>query len=532
MLHINRVQLLPKFRASHPTFLLFTYLALLSLALTQTTKKVKLQPDDTKEIKSCLSEELELEERSTCRFFAAVIDAGSTGTRLHLFEFSHDIASEHSNFKLESEVFKEVKPGLSSFASTPELAAESVRELLFTAKKVIPESLWVHTPIVLKATAGLRLLPEEEADAILSEVETEVSNSGLMMDDTGESVGMLSGTDEGVFGWFTLNYLLERLGYGEAFSSDSETAAALDLGGGSTQITFVPSDFDVALHALPKDTYSHQLNLFGRQVKLYTHSYLGNGLVAARIGIARLSPESVPATHSLYTSCFPQGFTLKDWDYAGNAWTVRPTKTSDFSSCLASTREYVEQVTSVVEVPQLIDRDVYMFGYFYDRGYQAGFVGDDPEHLGGPTTVGDYKLAAERACAIPAEDIGPEHWRPWQCMDLTYIYTLLHYGYGLPDRKQIYLAKKLKEKEVSWALGAGFHLLNTYHSERIMKAKAVRSVSNSREETANKNVQFETQQRSAGLNSTANQPTTFFGQLIDYISDAATHIMVYLNLAS
>lgn len=34
-------------------------------------------------------------------------------------------------------------------------------------------------------------------------------SSGLLVDD--DAVGMLSGTDEGVFGWFTLNFLLERL---------------------------------------------------------------------------------------------------------------------------------------------------------------------------------------------------------------------------------------------------------------------------------------------------------------------------------
>ena len=33
--------------------------------------------------------------------------------------------------------------------------------------------------------------------------------SGFLVDD--DAVGVLSGTDEGVFGWFTLNFLLERL---------------------------------------------------------------------------------------------------------------------------------------------------------------------------------------------------------------------------------------------------------------------------------------------------------------------------------
>lgn len=37
-----------------------------------------------------------------------MIDAGSTGTRLHLFEFSHDITKKHSSFNLETEIYKEV----------------------------------------------------------------------------------------------------------------------------------------------------------------------------------------------------------------------------------------------------------------------------------------------------------------------------------------------------------------------------------------------------------------------------------------
>lgn len=108
-------------------------------------------------------------ERQSCRFFAAVIDAGSTGTRLHLFEFSHDPEHEHSPFKVEGEIFEESKPGLSSFATEPAKAAENIHELIKAARTAIPPTLWNHTPIVMKATAGLRLLPDDQADSILFE---------------------------------------------------------------------------------------------------------------------------------------------------------------------------------------------------------------------------------------------------------------------------------------------------------------------------------------------------------------------------
>ena len=46
----------------------------------------------------------------------------------------------------------------------------TVRQLLKIAKKTVPEDEWRKTPVVLKATAGLRLLPEEKAKALLKEV--------------------------------------------------------------------------------------------------------------------------------------------------------------------------------------------------------------------------------------------------------------------------------------------------------------------------------------------------------------------------
>jgi Golgi nucleoside diphosphatase len=50
------------------------------------------------------------------------------------------------------------------------LAADSVAELLETAKATIPSHLWHQTPLALKATAGLRLLSENQVDEILDAV--------------------------------------------------------------------------------------------------------------------------------------------------------------------------------------------------------------------------------------------------------------------------------------------------------------------------------------------------------------------------
>lgn len=60
----------------------------------------------------------------------------------------------------------------------------------------------------MKATAGLRLLPEKNADAILNEAKKLFTSSGFHVTDN--SVSIMDGVDEGLFSWFTVNFLLGK----------------------------------------------------------------------------------------------------------------------------------------------------------------------------------------------------------------------------------------------------------------------------------------------------------------------------------
>ena len=82
---------------------------------------------------------------------------------------SNNFLLDHS-VKLDNEFYAFIKPGLSSFADDPKKGAETIKHLLDKAKQQIPAAHWGATPLVLKATAGLRLLPAEQADLILNEV--------------------------------------------------------------------------------------------------------------------------------------------------------------------------------------------------------------------------------------------------------------------------------------------------------------------------------------------------------------------------
>ncbi len=108
---------------------------------------------------------------------------------------------------LMEELWQEVKPGLSSFAEDPAAGAATIQALIEEARALVPPHLRSRTPVSLKATAGLRLLPPHQSEALISAVSLVLAASGF--DDRG--VEIMSELEEGLFGWVTINYLLEQL---------------------------------------------------------------------------------------------------------------------------------------------------------------------------------------------------------------------------------------------------------------------------------------------------------------------------------
>lgn len=215
--------------------------------------------------------------------YALMIDAGSTGSRIHIYKFNNCGASP----EYEYEVFKMTKPGLSSYKGRPVDAAASLDVLLDEALAIVPESLRKCTPVAVKATAGLRLLGPEQSDSILNAVRHHLHEKYPFPLDDREGVVIMDGKDEGVFAWITANYLLNTIRADTP--SGTPPYAVLDLGGGSTQIVFEPS-FDTSRpdSRLEEGEHKYDLKFGGNDHVLYQHSYLGYGLMSARKSVHQL----------------------------------------------------------------------------------------------------------------------------------------------------------------------------------------------------------------------------------------------------
>ena len=158
--------------------------------------------------------------------YGIVFDAGSSGSRIHVYSWSTGGGGPKNDFNLIDDDLLKIKPGLSAYKDDPGAAGASLRPLLEHAKKRIPPALVSSAPAFLMATAGLRMVGEAKKDAILASVCTELAASGFTF--KCEWATLLSGQDEGLFGWVTVNYLLDRLYPPPA----SEPVGTIDLGGG------------------------------------------------------------------------------------------------------------------------------------------------------------------------------------------------------------------------------------------------------------------------------------------------------------
>lgn len=287
--------------------------------------------------------------------YAAIIDAGSTGSRIHLYKFNlkntlqcldHDSdvhvncqKKESFQLSLHKEIgFHQVKPGLtSSFATNddPMDSARSLDELFdrlrvwileYETSNMIPYMiralgldafLWHNLnrileelPVLIRATAGLRLIGESKASSIIDAIEKRwfeeekvnwpgkkfwSEQSPLAVD----PVAILDGHMEALYAWITVNHLLEL---DQKNDLETQKLAVMDLGGASTQIAFEPdfrrlngnvggkdlNEDEICLFHSPDAkaliscfaTFFHKRKHIGSQKssKIYRHSHLGYGL--------------------------------------------------------------------------------------------------------------------------------------------------------------------------------------------------------------------------------------------------------------
>ncbi|CAF4723634.1 unnamed protein product, partial [Rotaria sp. Silwood2] len=138
--------------------------------------------------------------------YVLVLDVGSIGTCIHIYEFRATTDNENGDtFVLKDEIFQERKSGLSSFADHVYKSEEQINNLLKIADQEVSRFKHRNTPLVLRATAGLRLLNETKEKLLLEGVSNTFGKYGFYRPK--KDIAIMNETEEGIDAWLTLVYL-------------------------------------------------------------------------------------------------------------------------------------------------------------------------------------------------------------------------------------------------------------------------------------------------------------------------------------
>ena len=92
------------------------------------------------------------------------------------------------------------------------------------------------------------------------------------------------------------------------------------------------------------------MSVLGTSNKIYSHSYLGLGLMAAREAI--FSQDQPPSEVSLESACMVTSAATK-WSFHGKEYTIRPTNRGGFENCMKTVERMIDSkdVDQCEEVP-------------------------------------------------------------------------------------------------------------------------------------------------------------------------------------
>ncbi|MBA0585905.1 probable apyrase 7 isoform X1 [Gossypium raimondii] len=186
-------------------------------------------------------------------YYTVVVDCGSTGTRVNVFEWEkgglisdnlpsllHSYPDDLTKGPLAKQSCHyhcmQTEPGLHKFVGNGSGVRASLEPLIAWAEQRVPHERHGHTPVIILATAGLRRLVARDAKQVLDDIEIVIREHSFVY--TKNSIRVLTGKEEAYYGWVALNYKMGSLGN----SSKASTFGLLDLGGSSLQVVVEVSD--------------------------------------------------------------------------------------------------------------------------------------------------------------------------------------------------------------------------------------------------------------------------------------------------
>lgn len=375
--------------------------------------------------------------------------------------------------------------------------------------EIVPEKQVADTPIFLMATAGMRLLPEIQQKALLSEICTYArKTTSFALPDCDLHIQIIPGETEGLYGWIAANYLLGGFDSPEehAHGKGHHTYGFLDMGGASAQIAFAPNATEAEKHANDlKLLRMRTLDGEPSEYKVFVTTWLGFGVNQARKRYvqALLDASGTHDARELPDPCLPAGLSATIDGEIVTSGTIAHGEeplligTGRFDECLRQTYPLLDKDAPCEDAPCLlngqhvpaIDFDVNHFVGVSEYWHTTHGV-FELSHKEKSYDFNTYQQRVREFCSQEWEDIeeGIEAHK-WGkkvdekialevCFKASWLINVLHDGIGIPrvglektpvgfngTKEVLQHAKdkgfldpfqavdKIDDTEVSWTLG-------------------------------------------------------------------------------
>jgi apyrase len=322
-----------------------------------------------------------------------------------------------------SDVFSEsVKPGLSSYAGQPESAGDSLKKLFDDAVQFLQKNnVDVKTvPMNIYGTAGMRLLSEENQEAIYANITYYLKKNKYQFGTPDAKT--ISGKMEGLYGWLDVNYLSEN------FQNHQSTLGSIDMGGASTQIAFATDD-----QSKPDDEISVTIN--NQTYRVFSKSFLRLGQDQARDKMS-----SDPEASACYPTNYPFSSGVGKFDFA----TCKPIYEN-----IIKDKQVAEQIISSP------DHFVAYSGIYFT--YNFFNMDQTPEQAILESRIGTVCSESWEQLQKDYPTVAAPYLSAY-CANGVYQDQLLYSTYQLQG-KQMTVVNQINQTGIDWTLGAAVYSL-------------------------------------------------------------------------
>ena len=386
--------------------------------------------------------------------YGCMCDAGSSGTRVNVYRWPQ---RKKNIIPIMTEMGRNTtKPGIHE-QDEKELEKNMNILLDYCKNKIIElsnnKSNLSDVNFYLKATAGMRSISEEEQNKKLDIIRNVIRKSEFkFLEDDWAKV--INGSEEGLFGWMTSNYLNQILFNNEEKGKQIDIPyGSIDLGGYSLEITFSTNEtikehyINLSFTEVDYDLYSYSFHDYG-QTRFYE-------ILMESIFNSSRSENSTIIVNPCYLEGYNETFEYENVNYTF----VGKTNTSQcqeyIRSILKINKESEKSMNDVYQPKIPEDLKFYGISGLYWIANFFNISDDDVFHSGL-----EILNITEKYCKTKWEDAIKEYkveeeFLKRYCFLGYYLYDLLVEGFKIDkNREVITFPAKIHGVETGWTLGA------------------------------------------------------------------------------